>query len=121
MEKKELLNKAIKENRIIPVTVYGDGMEPEYFNGDIILVDTKYKNPSGGGEFCINGIGTNVVRADCNGKGIQIIMTNKHHNDYAMDYNQFASNVIGRIVGHIQSCLITEITSNPTITQKAIA
>lgn len=121
MERKELLNKAIKENRIVPVTVRGDGMEPEYFNGDIVLVDTRYKNPSGGGKFCIDGLGTNVVRADCIGKGIQIIMSNKQHNAYTMDYNQFANNVMGRVVGHIQSCLITETTTNPTIMQKVIA
>jgi len=119
MEKKELLNKAIKENRIIPVTVYGDGMEPEYFNGDIVLVDIKYKNPSVGGEFCINGIGTNVVRADCNGKGIQIIMSNKHHNTYTMDYNQFASNVVGS--PSILNVFIFALTCSTVIRADALA
>lgn len=121
MEKKELLNKAIKESRIIPITVGGDGMEPTYRDGDIVLVDTQYKNPNGGGEFCIKNSGTNVVRAIDSGKGIQIIRVNKMYDDYMMEYNEFATNVMGRVVGHIQSRLITDVTTNPTITQKAIA
>lgn len=121
MSSKEVLNKAFRENRIIPVTVKGDSMEPKYNHGDIVLVDTEYKNPTGGGEFCIDGLGSNVFRADCNGKGICIIPTNKHYDDHTMDFNEFAESVIGRVIGHIQARLITEATSKPITTLKAIA
>lgn len=120
MNTKEVLNRSIKDSRIIPVLVRGDSMEPKYKNGDIVMVDTQYKDPSGGGEFCVDNLGTNVMRAECNGKGIHVILGNSNYANYTMEYDQFARDVVGRVIGHIQSRLITEITAFPITKQKAI-
>lgn len=121
MGSKEVLSRSMRENRIIPITVRGDEMEPKYLNGDIVLVDTQYKNPSGGGVFCIDNLGTNIARVDHKGKGIHIMLTNNHYGDYTMECDQFNHDVIGRVVGHIQSNLITETTATQINTQKEIA
>lgn len=121
MESKEILSRSMRESRIIPITVRGDGMEPKYLNGDIVLVDTQYKDPSGGGVFCIDNLGTNIARADHNGKGIHIMLENSYYSDYTMECDQFNNGVLGRVVGHIQSNLITEKTANQIQTQKVIA
>jgi len=121
-EKQEILNKSIKENRVVPMTVKGDSMQPEFYDGDIVLVDTEYKNPAGGGEFYLEGknIGMNVIRAEDIGKGIQLIYTNKLYNDFVMSHNEFAKLVKGRVIGHISASLITDRKIEPYVTTKQL-
>lgn len=105
-----ILSESIKSNRIVPVTVRGDGMQPEYYNGDIVFVDTQYQNPAGGGVFCIDS-GTNVARCDYAKNGIAIILSNKHYASCEVSKSRFAEIVVGRVVGHVDTMSITEQVS----------
>ncbi len=120
--KQEILSQSIKDNRIVPMTIQGDSMQPEYYDSDIVLVDTEYKNPVGGGEFFIAGenLGAKVIRAEHGVNGIEILYSNPLYNSYTMGYNEFASVVVGRVVGHIQSMLLTDAKCEPTIMTKQL-
>lgn len=108
-DKDHLISEAISSKRIIPVTVHGDGMQPEYLNGDVVFVDTLHKNPSGGGVFAFKDFGTTVCRCSAAEHGVNFIWKNHYFENQTCSLEVFNNHVVGRVVGHIKPCMITNI------------
>lgn len=113
-----IVREAIDQGRIIHVTVLGDGMAPEYIQGDVVLVDTAYIDPRGGGVFAFRGLGDTVCRCDHRNKGIMFIRTNKAYDDDIYSHDEYLEHVIGRVVGYVRTRLIPDMDNLPVALQR---
>ncbi len=114
MDKEIVPVEAFELSRLAFVHVYSDCMSPTYKEADIVIVDTEYTHPTGGGVFALSNvglkkIGSNVVRCEFFGsKGIGIFKDNKYYKDMQMmAIDEFSACVIGRVVGEISSRMLT--------------